>query len=205
MEMAQNLTCANGHRWPSPEGADAVAPARCPECGAAGHSETPAQGLETRPPSIPPEASRHGPLETAPLPASAWPKIASPWPATPGYEILEELGRGGMGVVYRARQLALNRDVALKMILAGAYAGQDELRRFANEAQAIAHLDHPNIVQIYEIGEADARPFIALEFLEGGSLSARLGGKPQPARAAAAMIATLADAVEFAHERGIVH
>lgn len=181
--MAQNLTCANGHRWLAPEGAEAGAPPLCPKCGAAGHS----------------------PLETAPLPASAWPKIASPWPATPGYEILEELGRGGMGVVYRARQLALHRDVALKMILAGAYAGQDELRRFANEAQAIAHLDHPNIVQIYEIGEADARPFIALEFLEGGSLSARLAGKPQPARAAAAMIATLADAVEFAHERGIVH
>ncbi|HEU5431344.1 MAG TPA: serine/threonine-protein kinase, partial [Thermomicrobiales bacterium] len=95
--------------------------------------------------------------------------------------------------------------MALKMILAGAYAGAEERRRFANEAEAIAHLDHPNIVQVYEIGEADDRPFIALEFLEGGSLAARLAGKPQPPRAAAGMIATLADAVEFAHQRGIVH
>src|SRR3569623_3626671 len=117
--------------------------------------------------------------------------MESAWPATPGYEIVKEQGRGGMGVVYRARQLALKRDVALKMILAGACAGPGDVRRFANEAEAIAQLDHPNIVQIYEIGEAEGRPFIALEFLEGGSLAVRLAGQTQPTRVAADMIATL--------------
>src|SRR5258708_7469999 len=82
----------------------------------------------------------------------------------PGYEFLGELGRGGMGVVYKARQVKLNRLVALKMILSGAYAGEQELARFRIEAEAIAHLQHPNIVQIHEIGEHEGRPFFSLEF-----------------------------------------
>src|SRR5262249_43533566 len=96
----------------------------------------------------------------------------------PGYEIVEELGRGGMGVVYRARQAGRGRTVALKMVLAGGHAGPDELERFQDEARAVARLQHPNIVQVYEVGDAGGLPFFSLEFCAGGSLEARLDGTP---------------------------
>ncbi|HZT81907.1 MAG TPA: protein kinase, partial [Gemmataceae bacterium] len=123
----------------------------------------------------------------------------------PGYEILGELGRGGMGVVYQARQLGLDRVVALKMILAGAHAGREERARFRAEAEAVARLQHPNIVQVFEVGEQDGRPFLALEYVAGGSLAQQLTGAPLPARAAAGLVETLARAMHYAHERGIVH
>jgi WD40 repeat protein len=126
-------------------------------------------------------------------------------PAVPGYAIEGELGRGGMGVVYKARHLALKRTVALKMILAGGHAGPRELTRFRTEAEAVARLQHRNIVQIYEVGEAEGRPFLSLEFVEGGSLASRLDGTPLPARAAAGLVQTLAQAVHYAHEQGVVH
>jgi WD40 repeat protein len=126
-------------------------------------------------------------------------------PSVPGYEILEELGRGGMGVVYKARQVSLNRTVALKMILAGAHAGPTELARFRREAEAIARLRHPNLVQVYEVGEYEGRPFFSLEFMEGGTLHARAGGRPQPPAEAAALVETLARAVHAVHRAGIVH
>jgi hypothetical protein len=122
-----------------------------------------------------------------------------------GYELLGELGRGGMGVVYQARQLGLNRTVALKMILAGGHAGAKERARFRAEAEAIARLQHPNIVQIYQIGEQDGLPYLCLEFVPGGTLAARLDGKPWPAESAAALIETLARAVHMAHQAGVVH
>ena len=122
-----------------------------------------------------------------------------------GFEILNELGRGGMGVVYRARQKDLNRMVALKMILSGDHAGAGELDRFRREAEAVAALQHPNIVQIFVIGEAEGRPYLAFEYIEGGSLANGLTGTPWPSRAAAALVETLAHATQFAHERGIVH
>src|SRR5205823_2704634 len=103
-----------------------------------------------------------------------------------------EVGRGGMGVVYRARQLSLNRIVALKMILAGSHASEDELVRFRAEAAAVARLAHPNIVQIYEVGEYHGRAFCCLEFVVGGSLDQKLDHQPQPARAAAVLVRTLA-------------
>jgi serine/threonine protein kinase len=126
-------------------------------------------------------------------------------PAMPGYEILAELGRGGMGVVYKARQVKLNRLVALKMILAGGHAGPQELARFRTEAEAVARLQHPHIVQIHEIGEAQGKPFFSLEYVEGGSLADRLDGTPWPVRRAAQLVQTLAEAVQHAHERGILH
>ena len=101
-----------------------------------------------------------------------------PIPSIDGYEILDELGRGGMGVVYRARQVLLNRSCVLKMILAGAHADSEAIVRFLAEAEAIARMQHPNVVQIRHIGEADGLPFFELEYVEGGSLDRRLDGTP---------------------------
>jgi serine/threonine protein kinase len=123
----------------------------------------------------------------------------------PGYEILGELGRGGMGVVYKARQLGLNRLVALKMVLAGAHASRDDLARFRTEAEAIARLRHPNIIQIYEIDECEGRPFFSMEYVDGGSLADHLRGQPQPTHTAARLLEALARAVHTAHQAGIVH
>jgi WD40 repeat protein/tetratricopeptide (TPR) repeat protein len=123
----------------------------------------------------------------------------------PGYEILGELGRGGMGVVYKARQVGLNRLVALKMILAGGHAGPQERARFRAEAEAVACLQHPNIVQIYEVGEHDGLPFFSLEYVDGGSLAQKLASTPQPPRLAASLLETLARAMHYAHQHNIVH
>jgi serine/threonine-protein kinase len=126
-------------------------------------------------------------------------------PLVPGYEILAELGRGGMGVVYKARQVKLDRVVALKMVLSGEHAGRAELARFRIEAEAVARLQHPNIVQVFEVGEAGGRPFFSLEFCPGGSLAERLRGTPLPALEAARLVETLARAMDAAHRAGVVH
>ena len=123
----------------------------------------------------------------------------------PGYEVLEELGRGGMGVVYKARQQSLDRIVALKMILAASHAGSTATARFLHEAKTIALLKHPHVVQVYEFGSHEGKPFFSLEYLEGGSLADKLRGEPQPPAQAAQMVQTLAQAVQAAHEQGIVH
>src|SRR5262249_35665253 len=98
----------------------------------------------------------------------------------PGFEILGVLGRGGMGVVYKARHVALKRTVALKMVLAGGHADPLQLARFRLEAEAVARLQHPNVVQIHEVGEASGHPYCALELVEGGSLAGKIDGKPLP-------------------------
>jgi serine/threonine protein kinase len=126
-------------------------------------------------------------------------------PTVPGYEILGELGRGGMGVVYQARQVALQRTVALKMVRSGAHADPNELARFRAEAAVIAHLQHPNIVQIFDVGEIAGRPYFVLEFVAGGSLAHQLHGTPQPIRPAATLVETLARAIHAAHVNGVVH
>lgn len=125
--------------------------------------------------------------------------------SVPGYQIERELGRGGMGVVYLATQLDLNRRVALKMILSGEHASRDEKDRFLTEAKAVASLQHPGIVQIHEIGEADGRPYLAFEYIGGGNLAAALDGLPWPAKPAARVTEALARTMHFAHSRGIVH
>src|SRR5262249_360965 len=126
-------------------------------------------------------------------------------PAIPGYEIVGELGRGGMGVVYKARQVRLNRPVALKMILAGAHAAPEAAAPFLAEAQAVARLQHPNIVQIFHIDEYDGFPYFEMEYVAGGSLVARLDGTPLPPREAARLTEILARAMAEAHRHGIVH
>lgn len=126
-------------------------------------------------------------------------------PQVPGYEIECLLGRGGMGAVYKARHVSLNRTVAIKIPLAGALATPMERQRHQREARAIAALEHPNIITVYDVGEVESRPFFTMEFVDGQHLGAHLAGRPQPAREAASLVATLADAVHRAHLAGILH
>jgi serine/threonine protein kinase len=129
----------------------------------------------------------------------------APLPVIDGYEVGELLGRGGMGLVFKARQTSLKRDVALKIVVTGAHAGAHERARFRTEAEAVARLQHPGIVQVYEVGEQAGCPYLALEYVGGGSLEGQLGGTPVPPRRAAGLVLDLARAVQHAHERGIVH
>jgi serine/threonine-protein kinase len=169
---------------------------------------TPAGDLTTdhEPPSSVPDGrtSAYGP-GAAGAPGCAETPGAAGSAAVPGYEIDSVLGRGGMGVVYKARHLALKRTVALKMVVAGGHAAPRDLARFRIEAEAVARLQHPNIVQIHEVGEAGGLPYCALEFVEGGNLAGKLKGKPLPAREAARLVEVLARAVQLAHSRNVVH
>ena len=140
----------------------------------------------------------------ASLPLRAGAALDDVIPSIDGYEIGEELGRGGMGVVYKALQVKLGRPVALKMILAQ-HAQGEERERFASEGEAVARFQHPNIVQIYEVGEAEGRPYFSLEYVEGGSLEDKLGGKPMAWKPATELTSVLARAMHAAHARGIVH
>jgi len=136
---------------------------------------------------------------------ATWELTSRAVPAIPDYEILGELGHGGMGVVYKAQQVLLNRPCVLKMILAGAHAGDEATVRFLAEAEAVARLQHPNIVQIHHVGRADGLPFFELEYVPGGSLDRRLDGKPWLPRRAVELIEPLARGVAEAHRLGIVH
>jgi serine/threonine-protein kinase len=142
--------------------------------------------------------SSAGAGQVAGFPAAELPRID-------GYDVEGILGHGGMGVVYRARHLKLKRMVALKMLLAGAYASPNELARFVREAQAVAGLEHPHIVKVHDVGDLGGRPYFTMEFVPGGSLADDLAGMPQPARRAAELVALLADAVQLAHQNGIIH
>lgn len=123
----------------------------------------------------------------------------------PGYAMLAELGRGGMGVVYKADQLKLKRQVALKMILNATHVRPEQRERFQREAEAVAQLQHPNIVQVFEIGEHDGSPYFSMEFIQGGSLSERLRRGPLASAEAAKLVETLARAVQHAHQKGVIH
>lgn len=136
----------------------------------------------------------------------------SKWPNVDGYEIVGELGRGGMGVVYKARQLSLKRLVALKMVGGGPFATPEFLARFQIEAEAIARLQHPNIVQVFEIGAYESEfgdihmcPYFSLEYVDGGNLACWLRGAAQPPHEAAQFVETLARAVHYAHQHGVIH
>src|SRR5262245_21175442 len=162
-----------------------------------------------------------GPIRAAPGDPDADPsdrptqRLYDPgWPAPRGpdlpkafgpYLLLAELGRGGMGVVYAARHLPLNRLVAVKMIGDGALVRPDQRARFRQEAEAIAQLNHPHIVQVYEVGEHEGRPFLALEYVDGGNLAQQVRRSLPPPRDAAAVVRVLAEAIQSAHERGVIH
>ncbi len=162
-----------------------------------------------------PRQNTHGPKapdtdagKTAPQDFRAFKGLATFVPGLApiqGYEILEVLGRGGMGVVYKARQTQLNRVVALKMILSGGNASAEDLARFQSEAHAVAKMQHPNILQIYDIGQRDGKPFFSLEFVDGGTLQRKLEKNPMNPRAAAKLVETIARALHYAHEKGILH
>jgi hypothetical protein len=123
----------------------------------------------------------------------------------PGYELLGILGRGGMGIVFRARDVSLKRQVALKMILTGRHARPEDRLRFQKEAEAVARLQHPNIVQIYEVGQQNDLPYFSLEFVNAGSLAQFVAGVPQSPEVSAKFVLQLAGAMHYAHKRGIVH
>jgi serine/threonine-protein kinase len=143
--------------------------------------------------------------DTVKLDRRSLPGIDGKLPPLAGYHVEGVIGRGGMGVVYKARHLVLNRPVAVKMLLAGAYASPYELRRFRREAEAVAALRHPNIVQVHDAGEVEGRPYFTMEFVEGGSLAQQSNGMPQPVQRAVELVAILAGAVQFAHRSGFVH
>jgi formylglycine-generating enzyme required for sulfatase activity/predicted Ser/Thr protein kinase len=121
------------------------------------------------------------------------------------YELIQEIARGGMGVVFKARQLSLNRIVAVKMILAGTFAGPDDVQRFRTEAEAAAQLDHPGIVPIYEVGQHEGQHYFSMGFVEGTSLSKKVAQGPLPAPEAAEIGRTVAEAVQYAHDKGVIH
>ncbi len=184
--MPQLYKCPQGHQW---ESADGVTTSfHCPTCGE-NHSSV----VDLTPGSTLPGGDA---LPPPPQPI---------FPAIPGYEIVGQLGRGGMGVVYQARQMNLNRVVALKMILAGADAGPTEMARFRGEAESVARLQHPNIVQVFDVGAHEGRPYFTMEFMEGGGLNQKNSSRPPTPREAAALVETLARAMQHAHRRGVVH
>src|SRR5581483_6755543 len=216
--VAMQFTCPHGHHWKvdvsgalSPSlrekaGAATVLQAACPVCGAAGQPDS--ASATGQPDTITTaEASTQDFVPANPNETIAYirDKSEGPLPQLPGYQIRGVLGRGGMGVVYKAFQLSLKRDVALKMILAKGHAGPHELQRFRTEAEAVAQLQHPNIVQIHDIGEQDGLPYFSLEFVDGPSLAQKIDGNALPVPEAAALATALARAMHYSHQRGIVH
>ena len=211
-----HLSCPQGHRWEIESGqsveADPVSKP-CPICNGPGASWMPPGSVDAAdiadelPPAPfrPTEAVSGGRAGVPWSTGEASDRLSVDRPRIAGYEILGELGRGGMGVVYHAKQESLGRDVALKIVLAGAQAGWNERSRLRFEAETAASLKHPNIVPIYEIGEHDKLPYLALELIEGGSLAQALAVRPMAAVQAATMAETLAQAMNYVHERGVVH
>jgi WD40 repeat protein len=200
LPLSDDQVCAQGHHWQRR--------AACPVCGAA--PRTPGERTEPEQGDGPTLAADAVAPAVATFPTLNVPEAVASTPPVelphvPGYETLHVLGWGGMGVVYLAWQTGLARLVALKTVLAGAHVSPEQRARFRTEAEAAARLQHAHIVQIYEIGEVDGLPYLAMEYVEGGSLAAWLNGQPQPVRAAADLVARLAEAVQHAHERGIIH
>jgi serine/threonine protein kinase len=179
------LLCPNGHRSPVAVDGQAVttdALVPCPVCGA------PAT------PSASDSGRQHGTADAGPA-----------RPAVPGYEILAELGRGGMGVVYQARQVKLDRLVALKVLSPEAASGPTFAERFAREARALARLNHPHVIAVYDFGQEGPLSYFVMEYVDGDNLRQRLRAGPVPPQEALAIMAQLCSALQYAHEQGVVH
>jgi len=226
--MSSNL-CPNGHLWQAQAGENPGQPSLvCAVCGLvadfvsddnSGTFQSLAKDGEPSAAILPHDptvrmvkeevqaqmAGSPSPVATSPAPHDYPMSTPADQEIVPGYEILRELGRGGMGVVYKARQVSLQRVVALKMILSGAHARTRDLDRFRSEAQAVARLHHPNIVEIYEFGEHHDLPYYSLEFVDGGSLARKIRGKPLPPLDAARIAEELARAIQYCHQHGILH
>lgn len=204
--MAERLVCPVGHEWDASECSGKLPSLSCPICGS--DSLTPDSlddSLPNNPDELPPPPYQRVGEITPSRPPTRSASGKEPTTFVGDYQVLAELGRGGMGVVYRARQTSLNRIVALKMILAGEYASPELLVRFRNEAETVARLQHPHIVQIHEVGEESGRPFFSLEFVDGKSLAQQLAGAPLEPLKAADLMRTLARAMQYAHERSVIH
>src|SRR5687767_3398866 len=190
MSMRELITCAEcgsplPERWPR---------GLCSQCALAG--------------ALQPAAVHH---EASPLEGECG-EVARVPPGEPAqmgrfgdYQLLEETGRGGMGVIYRARQISLDRIVALKMILAGQFASKQEVLRFRSEAEAAANLQHPNIVRIHETGERDGHHYFSMDYVEGQTLAELVRDGPLPAQQAAKYSRTIAEAIHYAHLQGVLH
>ena len=168
---------------------------------------TPVPPLPKTPVAAGPDSKgrRSGPSSDAQAETVHW-KPTSAGPASiPGYEVLATIGRGAMGVVYQARQTSLNRTVALKVMLAGSHASDEDRARFRTEALTVAQVQHPNVIQIYDVGEHDGIPFLAVEYVGGGNLQQWLAGKPMSVPGAVRLVYSVARAVAAAHAKGIVH
>jgi serine/threonine protein kinase len=203
------LTCPRGHQWElptDPRGETAGGPLVCPVCGAVVDPPAvalPASEAETLPPQPVLNAEPASGAPT-PTPAPAVP-AAVDRPTVIGYDILEELGRGGMGVVYKARHTRLDRLVAIKILPAEVSDEPAFAERFAREARALAKLNHPHIVSIYDFGQTGEQSYFVMEFVEGANLRQRMrAGRLQP-QEALQIVARICDALEYAHEEGIVH
>jgi serine/threonine protein kinase/WD40 repeat protein len=190
----------------------------------ADEGDSPATNGNVPPSESPPELQTSPPSDTSPCSFETQAREAASTPSqtpaneassgSPGprssrtfgdYELLEEIARGGMGVIFRARQRRLNRIVAIKMILDGQLASPDLVQRFYAEAEAAANLDHPGIVPIYEVGECDGRHYFSMAYVEGESLATRIARYPLPPAEAAAVLQSVAEAVHFAHQHGVLH
>ncbi len=145
--------------------------------------------------------------ETSTLPAAMPSTLSALAPGQPfaGYQLLERIGEGGMGIVYKARQPSLNRIIALKLLRSGAWAGETEIKRFHREAQSAARLAHPNLVAIHEVGEENGQHFFSMEFVEGSSLAQVIHRTPLPPERAARYVRIIAEAIQYAHDRGVLH
>ncbi len=181
----------------------------CPKCllGVGLEASMPDPVAAAEAPTLPPSDASH---DRAPEAVWATKPTAGPTPLGTvryfgDYELIEEIARGGMGVVYKARQVSLNRIVAVKMILAGQLAGPDDVRRFRTEAEAAAQLQHPNIVAIHEVGEHHGQQYFSMDYIEGTSLASLVRENPLPAKQAADFVKSVAETIHYAHQKGILH
>jgi serine/threonine-protein kinase len=207
--------CQQGHQWEVDVAHLAPGESHTTRCGVCGELAirvlTAKIDLpETTPPTTAPAIEPPQQVNKPPLPVDT--RRAKPLRpgargelTIPGYTIIGELGRGGMGVVYKATQTGTNRTVAIKMVLSGVHASDREVVRFRAEAEAVQRLRHPNIVELYEVGNLDGQPYFVLEYVDGGSLAEIIAGRPQPQEKAALLVEKLARAMHIAHGAAVIH